>query len=223
MSGYKNFNRDIEVEALKMNGKLTGQIYSNQTGYGSQVLKIHNHSTTSGIGSYEGKSDTVKTSGAFYGLWQDANLNTTGTASSTAILGVATVASGATITGGTIIGTYGQARADGTVAGASFMTGLYGLIEASTAITATHVTSCWLDSHQANAVTGLHDLLYMTNNGAATMDQAIYLYGGDKITNLLSLNTVSGMVSADAAVGAVKKIKILIDGDTYYLNAYLIS
>ena len=205
-------------------GKVGGQMYANLTGATSQILKIHNHSTTSGIGSYEGKADTVNTSGAFYGLWQDANLNTTGTASSTAILGVATVKTGATITGGTIIGTYGQARADGTVAGASFLAGLYGLVEeGGGAITASHVCSAWLDSHRNTAVTGSHELLYMTNNGTATMDQAIYVYGGDKITNLLSLNTVSGMVSADAAVGAVKKIKILIDGDTYYINTYLIS
>ena len=92
------------------------------------------------------------------------------------------------------------------------MTGLYGLIEASAAITATHVTSCRLDSHQANAVTGQHDLLYMTNNGAATMDQAIYIYGGDKISNLFELNTVNGMTDASNGGGADVYINITIDG-----------
>jgi hypothetical protein len=107
------------------------------------------------------------------------------------------------------------------MAGAGFMAGLYGLIEASAAITASHVCSAWLDSHQANAVTGSHQLLYMTNNGAATMDQAIYLYGGDKITALMELDHVSGMVSDTAETGGTaKKIKITIDGVVHYLNAY---
>lgn len=136
-------------------------------------------------------------------------------------MGVATVSSTFTVTGGTVIGTYGQARADGTLAGSSFMAGLYGLIEASAAITASHVCSAWLDSHQANAVTGSHQLLYMTNNGAATMDEAIYIYGGNNITSLMELNTVSGMVSDTATTaGTSKKIKITIDGVVHYLNAY---
>lgn len=205
------------ITALTSTGvKSTGQFYVNDTGKTAQTLKIHNHLTTSGIGSYEGKADTVNTSGAFYGLWQDANLMATGTASATAILGVATVATGVTITGGTIIGTYGQARADGTVAGSSFLTGLYGLIEASAAITASHVCSAWLDSHQANAVTGSHQLLYMTNNGAATMDEAIYLYGGDKITNLFTLDTCGGMVGdkvdSDFTFAHTRKVKVNIGG-----------
>lgn len=210
------------TDYITFTAKGTGQLYFNDTGKTVQTLKIHNHATTStGIGSYEGKSDTQKTSGSFVGLWQDANLNVTGTASSTAILGVATVAAAATITGGTIIGTYGQARVDGSLAGASFMAGLYGLIEASSAVTASHVCSAWLDSHQANAVTGSHQLLYMTNNGAAVMDEAIYVYGGNNITALMELNTCSGMVSDTAETGGTsKKIKITLDGVVHYINAY---
>lgn len=214
---------DASSDYITFTGKGTGQLYFNDSGKTAQTLKIHNHTTTSTeIGSYEGKSDTNKTSGAFYGLWQDANLNVTGTGSATAILGVAINASGATNTGGTIIGTYGQARSDGTMAGSAFMTGLYGLIEASTATTASHVTSAWLDSHQAEAVTGSHQLLYMTNNGAATMDEAIYVYGGNKISSLMELNTVTGMVTGPgtAADGTPVKIKITVNGTPYYINAY---
>jgi len=167
------------------------------------------------------RSEPTGTSGQFWGVDAETHLQGDGTASIRSVQGVAVVDTGFTGTASTLIGVYGQARADGTVAGASFMTGLYGLIEASAAITATHVTSCWLDSHQANAVTGEHDLLYMTNNGAAQMDQAIYLYGGDKITSLIELNTVSGMVSDTAEVGGTaKKIKITIDGTVHYINAY---
>jgi hypothetical protein len=161
------------------------------------------------------------TSGLHQGIDSETHLGATGTGTIRGVQGVAVVDATFTATDTTLIGTYGQARADGTVAGASFLTGLYGLIEASAAITATHVTSCWLDSHQAEAVTGAHDLLYMTNNGAAQMDQAIHLYGGDKITALINLDTCSGMVADTAETGgSSKKIKILIDGVTYYLNAY---
>lgn len=223
-----NFMQGFSVngtEVITSAGKYTGQYYVNDTGKTAQSLKIHNHATTStGIGSYEGKSDTNKTSGAFVGLWQDANLNVTGTTSSTAILGVATVVAGATITGGTVIGTYGQARADGTVAGSSFLAGLYGLVEeGGGAITASHVCSAWLDSHRNTAVTGSHQLLYMTNNGTATMDEAIYIYGGDKISNLMELNTVSGMTNAANGSGADVYINITINGVAARLAAKYVA
>jgi len=167
------------------------------------------------------RANSAKASGTFLGLDNETHLVASGSASIMSTRGVAVVDTGYTATASTVIGTYGQARADGTVAGSSFMSGLYGLIEASAAITASHVCSAWLDSHQANAVTGSHQLLYMTNNGAAQMDEAIYVYGGDKITSLMELNTVSGMVSATAETGgSSKKIKITIDGVVHYINAY---
>jgi hypothetical protein len=161
------------------------------------------------------------TSGAFIGFDNETHLKATGTATVRGTQGVAVVDATYTATNTTLIGTYGQARTDGTVAGASFMAGLYGLIEASTAITASHVCSAWLDSHQANAVTGSHQLLYMTNNGAAQMDEVMYIYGGDKITSFAKFDTCSGMVSDTAETGGTaKKIKIDIDGVTHYINAY---
>lgn len=167
------------------------------------------------------RSESAKTTGTHWGIDAETHLKADGAASLRSSQGVAVVDTGYTLTAGTLNGVYGQVRADGDVAGASFMAALYGLVEASTAITATHVTSLWLDSHQANAVTGEHDLLYMSNNGAAQMDQAIYIYGGDKITSLMELNTVAGMVSDTAETGGTsKKIKITIDGTVHYINAY---
>lgn len=199
----------------------TMQMYWNNTGYTATLIKAHNHDTTASIGGIEVKTETVNTSGTFYGIYNEAHINGTGTGSVIANLASGVVVTGKTVTGGTIIGTYGQARADGTVAGSSIMAGVYGLIEASAAITASHVASIWADSHQANAVTGEHELIYASNNGAATMDSVMYVYGGDKIANLLKLNTVSGMVADTATTaGTSKKIKIDIDGVTYYINAY---
>jgi len=162
-----------------------------------------------------------KTSGTQWGLDNETHVAANGTASIRAVQGVAVLDSTFTATGAYYIGVYGQVRADGTFTGAGFMAALYGVVEASAAITASHVCSCWLDSHQANVVTGSHELLYMTNNGAAVMDQAIYVYGGDKVTALMELNTCVGMVSDTATTaGTSKKIKITLDGVVHYINAY---
>lgn len=172
--------------------------------------------------AYQIRAISAKASGTFLGIDNESHLAKDGTATLMSTRGVAVLDTGYTLTGGTLIGTYGQARADGTFTGAGFMAGLYGLIEAGAAITASHVASAWLDSHQANAVTGEHELLYMTNNGAATMDQAIFIYPGDKITRLLKIDpTDTGMV--DDATGKtltpIKSIKVMIDGVDYYLVA----
>jgi hypothetical protein len=137
---------------------------------------------------------------------------------------VAVLDSTFTSTAGTLVGSYGQVRADGTFnAAGGFMAGVYGLVEASAAITASHVASAWFDSHQANAVTGSHELVYMTNNGAATLDQGFYIYGG--MGALMALDTVGAAFAATgtAANGTVGKIKILVDGTPYYINAYQTS
>lgn len=200
-------------------GNVAKTSYNKLTGY----TKIDYRPTDGATNSYalQGRMEIGGTSGAFIGFDNETHLKATGTATVRSTQGVAVVDSTYTATGTTLIGVYGQARADGTVAGSSFMAGLYGLIEASAAITASHVCSAWLDSHQANAVTGSHQLLYMTNNGAATMDEAIFLYGGNNITSFVKFDTCSGMVSDTATTsGTSKKIKIDIDGTTYYINAY---
>lgn len=215
-----NTNKDAILNGATNYIGLSTKLGNNRL-YG--YTKVDYRPTGGGTNSYalQIRHNVGSTSGSVISLDHEAHIIATGTASLRGSQGVAVVDSTYTATGATLIGVYGQARADGTVAGSSFMAGIYGLIEASAAITASHVCSAWLDSHQANAVTGSHQLLYMTNNGAATMDEAIYIYGGDKITNLMELNTVSGMVSDTAETGGTsKKIKITIDGVTHYINAY---
>jgi len=187
----------------------------------AESLKIHRHLTAEDYNT-QLRSESIKTTGTHWGIDSETHLNADGAASIRGVQGVAKLSAGFTSSGGTLIGLYGQARADGTFNGAGgFLAGIYGLIEASEAIVASHVCSAWFDSHQANAVTGSHQLVYMTNNGAAQMDQAFYIYGGDKITALMELDTVSGMVADTAETGGTsKKIKITIDGVVHYLNAY---
>jgi len=202
-------------------GNLLKTSYNKLTGY----TKIDNRpaaGTSAGSYALQVRGYHRDTSGNFTGVDCEADLYTTGTGTVRGTQGVAKVRSGVTATGTTLIGVFGEAKCDtgGVVAGSSFLAGLYGLIEAGPAMTATHVTSCWLDSHQANAVTGEHDLLYMTNNGTAVMDQAIHLYG-PYITNFIKLDTCSTFVTATATTsGTSKKIAIDIDGTTYYINVY---
>lgn len=205
--------------ATNVMGNTAKTAYNKLTGH----TKIDNRPTggTSDDYALQIRSESAKTSGTHWGLDGETHLVASGTASLRGAQGVAVVDSTYTCTGGTLIGTYGQARVDGTIAGGSFMAGLYGLIEASTAITASHVCSAWLDSHQANAVTGEHELLYMTNNGAAVMDQAVYVYGGNSISSFVNFNTCGTMV-ADATgetMTITKKIAIVVDGVTLYLQA----
>ena len=203
-------------------GNLLKTSYNKLTGY----TKIDNRpaaGTSAGSYALQVRGYNRDTSGNFTGVDCEADMYTTGTGGIRGVQGVGKVRAAITATDSTIIGVYGQARVDatGVMAGNSFLIGMYSLIEASPALTANHVSSLWLDSHQAEAVTGEHDLLYMTNNGAATMDQAIHLYGGNKITNWIKFDTCGGLVSATAETGGTsKKIRILIDSTTYYINAY---
>jgi hypothetical protein len=198
------------------------------------ALRLHNHNIAAEGYALQIRGELTASTGTIWGIDSETHLRpttgTTGTASVRGVQGVALLASGFTSTGGTLIGTYGQARADGTFnAAAGFMTGLYGLIEASAAITASHVCSAWLDSHQNEAVTGNHELLYMTNNGSAVMDSAIFIYGGHSITNLFTISTAPAETDTLAAEATgqtftiTKKIKINVDGATVYIPAGTVS
>jgi len=166
------------------------------------------------------RSVSGKTTGTHWGIDSETHLGATGAANIRGVQGVAVLDTGFTATAVTLIGAYGQARADGDVAGASFLAGLYGLIEAGAAITATHVASLWLDTHQAEAITGSYQLLYMTENGAEPLDQVMYMRTpGAKV--FVEFDTCSAFVSDTAETGGTaKKIKITIDGVEHYINAY---
>ena len=166
------------------------------------------------------RSESAKTTGMHWGVDCETHLKADGAASLRSVQGVAVVDAGFTATAATLIGAYGQARVDGDMAGASFLAALYGLIENSTALTASHVAALWLDTHQANAITGSYQLMYMTENGAEPLDQVMYMRTpGAKA--LMELDTCSAFVSDTAeTAGSAKKIKITIDGTAYYINVY---
>ena len=236
----KVFNRPVEINtpddvvALRINGYnvfgANNALYAGNADKTAQnnirgrlKLDVRPTGGTTEDYAYQIRANSAKTSGSFLGLDNESHLTANGTATLMSTRGVAVLDTGYTQTNGYLVGVYGQARADGTfTGGGGMMAALYGLIEASAAITASHVASAWLDSHQVNAITGEYEFLYMTNNGTAQMDQAIFIYPGNKITRLLKIDpTDDGMV--DDATGKtltpIKSIKVMIDGVDYYLVA----
>ena len=236
----KIFNRPVEINvpadqvALLINGLsvigVNNALYAGNAAKTAQnnvrgrlKLDVRPTGGTTEDYAFQIRSISGKTSGNHWGIDSETHLAATGAASIMGLRGVGVIDTGFTATGVSLIGIYGQVRADGALAGSgSMMAGLYGLVEASAAITASHVCSAWLDSHQINAVTGEHELLYMTNNGTAQMDQAIFVYGGNKIDRFVKFDpTDTGMV--DDATGKTltptKKIKIMIDGIDLYIVA----
>jgi hypothetical protein len=196
--------------------------YNRITGY----TKIDNRpasGTSAGTYALQVRGYMRDATGQFFGVDNEADLYTTGTTFNVrGASNVAKVRSGVTATDATLIGCYGQARVDtgGVLAGDSFLAGLYGLIEAGPAMTANHVCSLWLDTHQANTVTGKYSLLYATENGAEALDQVMYFYTPQAV-NFAEFDTCTAFMGTGAkSGGTAKTIKISIDGVTHYINAW---
>lgn len=217
---------DAELELLNITATGDTNVIGNdaKTSYNKMTghTKFDNRPTggTSDDYAVQVRSESAKTSGMHWGVDAETHLKATGGASLRSVQGVAAVDATFTATAATLIGLYGQARVDGDMAGASFLAGIYGLIENSTALTASHVASLWLDTHQANAITGSYQLMYLTENGAEPLDQVMYLRTpGAKV--FAEFDTCTAMISSGAETGGTaKKIQITIDGVDYWINAY---
>jgi len=223
---YKVYNGGTPITVISSTGAITAGLstkLSQNLIRGRLKLDVRPTGGTTEDYALQIRSESGKTSGTHLGIDNETHLKATGTASIMSTRGVAVVDSTYTATGVSVIGVYGQARADGTIAGSgSMVAGLYGLIEeGGGAITASHVCSAWLDSHRNTAVTAEHELLYMTNNGSATLDQAIFVYPGNKITNLITIDpTDTGLVASASgeSLTPVHKVNIKIDGTTYVFH-----
>lgn len=196
-------------------------------GSGTCAVKVFNRPTADAF-ALQVKSEFTDTDAGHNCLEVTADWHPSATATAggnTAVQGVGRLQASHTMTGGSLIGTYGQVCNLGTMNGAGIMAaGLYGLIEDGGTYTAVgHVAAGWLDSHLARTVTsGSAELLYLTNNGTTTLNSVFFVYPGNKITNLFTIDsTDTGLVSAETAGAASitnwRTIKCSIHGATKYL------
>ena len=184
---------------------------------------------TTGMSAVKGYSDFSVNTGYHVGAWFTSMLTaTTGDASVYALRGAAELPSGKTNTGGYIVGVHGRWRAGaGILDGASVGCGVLAQwLDGGTYTSVGNATALWVDCQNQQAVSaGTSSMVFISHNGSSTgaVDHCFYIIAGNRITNLFGINTASGMVTDGTANdihgGAGKRIKINIDGTTYYLLA----
>lgn len=229
MTGHKSGSNFSEQGGAKwvVEGELVfqnGGFFSGQE-YLKGSFKMHDHLTVAGY-SHQLRTEYNVATGDFMGMDLEVHQAISKTAGGFRGLSMcARNAAGSTISGsvGMLAGWF-QLDNDGVFNGTGLHAALVAKVDAGGTFTAVgHLASLWVDSLQEGSVTGQHELIYATNNGASVMDQAIYLYGGNKISNLIELNTcgtmVGNKVDADVTFAHYKKIAITIDGAAYWLVA----
>jgi hypothetical protein len=136
--------------------------------------------------------------------------------------GIGRLASGYTKTGGSLLGGYSQACNLGTINGAGvMMAGHYAFLEDGGTFTAlSHLAGLWVDSHLTKTISaGITDMVYITNNGSTQFDNVFFIYPGNKITNLFTIDpTDTGLVSAktdaDITFAHYRKVTVKVHGET---------
>jgi hypothetical protein len=189
------------------------------------LIKHHAHALT-GDYAYQLRTECNKATGDFFGM--DAEVHAMINRTAGGIRGLSMtgrIQASKTLSGtSNLIPGHFLLDVDGTINGTGLFAALVAKVDAGGTFTAlSHLASLWVDSLQEGTVNGEHELIYMTNNGASQMDQAIYLYAGNKITRLFAIDTAAGMVG-DAADGdytftKTRKIKVKLGGEDYYLIA----
>jgi hypothetical protein len=191
------------------------------------VTKIHNRPNADGY-ALEVKSEPTVVTGTHFGIECTVDAKPSTATSAAGIRGggfIGRLAATYTMTGGSLIGGYSQACNLGTINGASAMVaGHYTLIEDGGTFTAVdHLAGAWIDSHLTKTVSaGIKDMLYITNNGTTQFDNVMYIYPGNKITNLFTIeSTDTGLVSAktdaDIAYAHYRKVNVNVHGQAGWI------
>lgn len=216
-TGLTNLSR------LRLTGDDTGETVLHAT---DGVHKLHTRPATGGYG-LEVKTEPTIITGTHFGIECTVDAKPSASDTGSGVRGggfIGRLYTGYTKTGGSLVGGYSQVCNNGTVNGAGVMvTGHYSLIEDGGTYTAvSHLSAAWLDSHLTKTVSaGNAEFLYISNNGSTTFNDAIYIYAGNKITNLFTISTASGMVgdkaSGDYTFTATRKVKVNVGGETGYI------
>jgi len=128
-----------------------------------------------------------------------------------------------------LVGVHGRAMVSGTAYNSALMvTGVMGqILNGGTYTAANHVSAGWFDWQLNTPLSGVSssEILYLSNNADNSTnnpDHMMYLYA-PYVTNFFSMDGAGngGMVSATYSTpvhaGTCKKIKVDLDGDTYYM------
>jgi hypothetical protein len=170
------------------------------------------------------------------GIAAHFHMAATGTGVMRSIIGVAYLDTGITLSGTSamaswISGILGSVNVAGVINGSAVtVTGAYGGLGSMTGGTLTackYMSAIWADSQVTQVPSsGESQLLLMTNGAGATLNQAIYIDGSDRITEFLHIANCSGMTAYNAsftgqsAAEPDASIKVTIDGHTLYLYAF---
>lgn len=216
-----NFTRIVLGDDTAAAGGLT--VFQAKNG----VSKIHNRPNADGY-ALEVKSEPTVVTGVHFGIETTVDAKPSTATSAAGIRGIGAIcrlAATYTMTGGSLIGGYSQVCNLGTINGSGAMVaGHYALVaDGGTYTAVSHLSGLWVDSQLAQTVSaGIKDMLYITNNGSTTFDNVFFIYPGNKITNLFTIDpTSSGMVSdattSDYTFTKTRKIKVVAGGETGYL------
>jgi hypothetical protein len=219
LSGAETIQIDISgtsTTAIRIRNTTTG---IDMTG----MIKQHDHSST-GDYAYQLRTESNKATGDFFGMDCEVHSMISRTADMVRGISMCGRVTAAKIMSGSssIIPGYFLLDVDGVINGTGLFAALVAKVDAGGTFTSIgHLASLWVDSTQEGSVTGEHELIYASNNGASQMDSFLYLYAGNKITNFFKIDTASGMVgdavTADYTFTKTRKVKVVVGGETGYL------
>jgi len=179
-------------------------------------IKHHDHLTDREY-AYQLRTETTRTTTIFRGM--DCEVHTGASMTAGGIHGLSMamrVAAAHTVSGTiSIAALVGILDVDGTINGASTVcaAGHCKVNDGGTFTAVKHLCSLWLDSAQEGTVTGEHEFIYMTNQGASVMDQVFYIAGNtNKITSLMELFECDSIVGSSNGGGAAVYLDFTIDG-----------
>lgn len=211
---------------LQVTGKVVGQLYENPTGASFTLLKMHNHSTTAGVGTMEAKGESVNDTGTFYGNY--TNYDYTPTSASVAptdiegSLSNIRLTTGKTMTAGNLVGFTGQAINSGTLNGAGVVqAGVIGSLSGAGATTFANMAGVIssVGADVVNPTSGELSSFIADNLGTTVIDNLIKVVGNATTTNVFNFADTTGCAAGGSVAtqsgASTGSLVIKIGSSTY--------
>ena len=225
--------REFPVISVRGINKLTGQIYSNLTGYDNTILKIHNHDTTAEIGGLETKGDLINISGSVVGEQASWTYEPTGGSGApsgvSASSNVLAISPTFTVTAGNIYALVGEVQLYGTLNGAAVnVAGVIGVVGGNGANTQVlHMAGIQsaMSTGLVNPTTGTLSYFLANSLSAVVVDNLICSLQSQYVTNFVSFDAVGTDTCVEASVATpggntTHAIRVLIAGVAGYIPVY---